>query len=90
MTKVKICGVRTLENALMVARAGAELIGLNFYPPSPRSLELETAGEIVHGLRLALGANCPTLVGVFVNQSADATRAIMAATDLDFGPAQRR
>ncbi len=84
MTKVKICGVCTLENALMVARAGAELIGLNFYAPSPRSLELETASDIVHGLRLALGADCPTLVGVFVNQSAEATRAIMAAADLDF------
>ena len=84
MTKVKICGVRTLENALMVARAGADMIGLNFYAPSPRSLELKTASEIVHGLRLALGANCPTMVGVFVNQSADAARAIMAAAHLDF------
>lgn len=84
MTRVKICGVRTLENALMVARAGADMIGLNFYPPSPRSLELETASEIVRGLRQALGADCPTLVGVFVNQSAEATRAIMAAVHLDF------
>ncbi|MCY4466590.1 MAG: phosphoribosylanthranilate isomerase [Chloroflexi bacterium] len=84
MTKVKICGLRTLENALMVARAGADLIGLNFYPPSPRSLELETAGEIAHGLRLALGADCPTLVGVFVNESAKEMRAIMAAVGLDF------
>lgn len=84
MTKVKICGLRTLENALMVASAGADMIGLNFYPPSPRSLELETARDIVHGLRQTLGADCPTLVGVFVNQSADAARAIMAAADLDF------
>lgn len=84
MTKVKICGVRTLENALMAARAGADLIGLNFYPPSPRSLELEAACEIAHGLRQALGADCPTLVGVFVNQSADEMRRIMEAVDLDF------
>ena len=84
MTKVKICGVRTLENALMVARAGADMIGLNFYAPSPRSLQLAAARDIVRGLRLALGADCPTLVGVFVNQSAEATRAIMAAAHLDF------
>lgn len=84
MTKIKICGVRSLENALMTAEAGADLIGLNFYPPSPRSLELEAAREIVQGLRLALGADCPTLVGVFVNESAAEMRGIMAAAGLDF------
>ena len=84
MTKVKICGVRTLENALLVANASADLIGLNFYAPSPRSLDLTAAREIVRGLRLALGADCPTLVGVFVNKSAADVRRIMAAVDLDF------
>lgn len=84
MTKVKICGIRTLENALMTARAGADLLGLNFYAPSPRSLELEAACEIGAGLRQALGADCPTLVGVFVNQSAEDMCRIMAAVGLDF------
>ncbi|MCY3575257.1 MAG: phosphoribosylanthranilate isomerase [Chloroflexi bacterium] len=84
MTKIKICGVRCLQNALLVAEAGADMIGLNFYPLSPRSLELATARDIVAGLRLALGTDCPTLVGVFVNESAADVRKIMAAVDLDF------
>ncbi|MCY4146686.1 MAG: phosphoribosylanthranilate isomerase [Chloroflexi bacterium] len=84
MTRVKICGVRSLDNALMAAAAGADLIGLNFYPPSPRSLELASARKIVQGLRLALGADCPTLVGVFVNESVADMRRLMTAVGLDF------
>ncbi len=84
MTKVKICGLRSLENALMVAGAGADLIGLNFYPPSPRSLALEEAREIALGLREALGEGCPTLVGVFVNMPADEVRAVIDHVGLDY------
>lgn len=84
MTKIKICGIRTFENALMVARAGADMIGLNFYPESPRYIELAYAHNIVRRLREELGAACPVIVGVFVNSSADEARAIAAAVDLDF------
>ena len=84
MTKVKICGIRTVENALMVAVSGADLIGLNFYPKSPRSLEPDAASELVKRLRSALGESCPTLVGVFVNASADDVRNIVARVGLDF------
>ena len=84
MTKVKICGIRTPENALAVADAGADLIGLNFYPGSPRSLDTETASDIVNRLRDAFGEHCPTLVGVFVNATAAEVRALIAAVGLDF------
>ena len=53
--RVKICGLRTLDEALQAVEAGADLLGFNFYPPSPRYLspgecadmcfELESAGR---------------------------------------------
>jgi phosphoribosylanthranilate isomerase len=60
--RVKICGVTRAEDALTAAAAGADLIGLNFYPPSPRALTIEQAREI----RRAVGERCAA-VGVFVN-----------------------
>jgi phosphoribosylanthranilate isomerase len=84
MTQVKICGIRSSNNALMVARAGADLIGLNFYPASPRYVSPEQARDIVSHLRAELGDACPTLVGVFVNASADEVRAIVESADLDY------
>ena len=83
MTKVKICGIRSPENALMVAGAGADLIGLNFYRKTPRYVEPERAGEIASALRAAFGAGRPTLVGVFVNASADEVRKIAEQVGLD-------
>jgi phosphoribosylanthranilate isomerase len=71
MTKIKICGVTTFEDALAAAQAGADMLGLNFYPPSPRSISLSQAGEMAAQLRDTLGDGCPLLVGVFVNPSAD-------------------
>ena len=84
MTKVKICGVRTLANALEVAHAGADMIGLNFYPPSPRSVDMRQGRTIAEGLRGELGDACPTLVGVFVNASANEMRATIQESLLDF------
>lgn len=63
--KVKICGVTTPEDALAAAIAGADLLGLNFYPPSPRHLTAPRAREIATAVRAA--APHVLLVGVFVN-----------------------
>lgn len=60
--RVKICGVTRAEDAELAITCGADMIGLNFYPPSPRSLTLEQA----RSLRLVIGNRCE-VVGVFVN-----------------------
>lgn len=49
-TRVKICGITRAEDAQAAARAGADAIGLVFYPPSPRFLSLEWARELRNDL----------------------------------------
>ena len=45
-TRVKICGITRAQDGVAAARAGADAIGLVFYPPSPRFLSVERAREI--------------------------------------------
>src|SRR5262245_50853677 len=66
MTKVKICGITTLDDAQVAMEAGADMIGLIFYPPSPRFVTPEQARTIV----TQLPPGFPT-VGVFVDESVD-------------------
>ena len=51
MTIVKICGITTLEDGLLAAGLGADMLGFNFYPPSPRYLEPAAARAITDALR---------------------------------------
>ncbi len=78
---VKVCGVTTPEDALLAASAGAGLLGLNFYPPSPRCLDAARAREIAQAVR----ASHPDvlLVGVFVNLPSRDIDALDAALFFD-------
>lgn len=82
--KVKICGVITAENALMVAEAGADIIGLNFYEPSPRYITPDAGLKITTALRAQLRDNCPLFVGVFVNATVGDISAITNKVGLNF------
>jgi len=64
-TRIKICGITRAQDAQAAARAGADAIGLVFYPPSPRYLSGERAVEI----RDALPPFVQT-VALFVNPDA--------------------
>ncbi len=49
-TRIKICGITRPEDADVAARAGADAIGLMFYPPSSRFVDIDPALEIRRGL----------------------------------------
>ncbi len=77
-TRIKICGITRPEEAEWCAAAGADAIGLVFYPPSSRFLELARAMEIA--------ASVPpfvTVVGVFVDQDVEEVRRIATKVPLD-------
>jgi phosphoribosylanthranilate isomerase len=82
--KVKICGVTDPDNALLAAEWGADYLGLNFYPGSPRYVDVARAREIAAAVREARGARGRAeLVGVFVNRPAAEVEEIAAAVGLD-------
>lgn len=70
-TRVKICGITRTQDALSAAQAGADAIGLVFYPPSPRFLSVERAREIraalppfVHAVALFVNADAAQVAQV--------------------------
>lgn len=67
--QIKICGVTNARDAKASAELGAHLIGLNFYPQSPRYIEPKVGREIVEALPTNTSA-----VGVFVDGNADEIR----------------
>ena len=72
-TRIKICGITRIEDALAAARCGAHAIGLVFYRPSPRYVAPEHAGDIVRALPPFV-----TAVGLFVDASAQEVREVLA------------
>lgn len=81
MTKVKICGITNLEDALLAADAGADFLGFIFYPASKRAITVGEARPIIEKLRER--PVCPTLVGVFVNEAAGQVAAVLEECRLD-------
>lgn len=77
-TRVKICGITRLEDALAAVELGADALGFVFHKPSPRFIEPEKAGEIISGIPRLV-----TTVGVFVDYPAGELRRIVAAIGLD-------
>jgi phosphoribosylanthranilate isomerase len=70
MVRVKICGITNLTDARAAVDAGADMLGFNFFRPSPRFIEPHEAREIIARLRteLAGGGRPLTIAGVFVNE----------------------
>jgi phosphoribosylanthranilate isomerase len=76
--RIKICGVTNLEDARACVELGADMIGLNFYPQSPRYIEPQRAREIVEVLPGSVRA-----VGVFVDPTASDVRSTANAAGIE-------
>jgi len=81
MTKIKICGVANLDDAHAAIEAGADMLGVNFYRPSPRYVTPDAARELINDLK---SRNIPVeIIGVFVNETVDAVIDIAMITGID-------
>lgn len=74
--KIKICGITNVDDALDAVELGADYLGFNFYPDSPRYIEPKKAVQIFDEIPFSVGR-----VGVFVN--ADEANVIDLATELN-------
>lgn len=79
--KVKVCGVKTLEEAQAAVDAGADALGFNFWPGSARFIEPRAAREVIAGL-----SPIACTVGVFVNE--EANRIVDIASELGLSAVQ--
>jgi phosphoribosylanthranilate isomerase len=80
MTKVKVCGITNLADAEKALEFGADALGFNFYPPSPRCIAPEEARAVLQ--RLPEGS-CN--IAVFVNEPKEKVREIVAQGELANG-----
>ncbi|MGR8980608.1 MAG: phosphoribosylanthranilate isomerase [Gammaproteobacteria bacterium] len=77
-TRVKICGFTRVEDAVCAARLGVDAIGLIFYPPSPRNIEIAQAINIVNALPAFVSA-----VALFVDEQESRIREILQRVPID-------
>ena len=77
-TRIKICGITRPEDGLAAVRNGADAIGLVFYPPSPRAVNLAQAQEIV-----SLLPPFVTVVGLFVDEPRERLIQLLQSVRID-------
>lgn len=77
-TRVKVCGITRSEDALSAVKHGADAIGLVFYEPSPRNVNISTAAEIVKALPPFVSK-----VGLFVNAPQSFIQQVLSSVRLD-------
>jgi phosphoribosylanthranilate isomerase len=82
-TRIKICGLTNLDDALCAAHAGADFLGFILYPKSPRFVSPEQVAAITRAIRREMGGDSPRFVGVFVNESSQFVQAVVDTTSLD-------
>jgi phosphoribosylanthranilate isomerase len=77
-TRVKICGITRLEDALSAVEQGADAIGLVFYAPSPRCVTIAQAAAISAALPPFV-----SVVALFVNPTQQEVNAILTNMNVD-------
>ena len=78
MTRVKICGITRAEDGLAAAKAGADAIGLVFWPGTPRRVPVDVARSVVQALPPFV-----SVIGLFVDPRPDEVNAVLDAVPLD-------
>jgi phosphoribosylanthranilate isomerase len=81
MTKIKICGITNIDDAQAAIDAGADMLGVNFYRPSPRYITPDAARELVNELKS--NDRAVDIVGVFVNETIESVLDIASVTGID-------
>lgn len=77
-TRIKICGITRPEDARAVVDAGADAIGLVFYPPSPRAVSIQQAQEVVADVPAFV-----TVTALFVNPSVEEVQSVLDGVRID-------
>jgi len=77
-TRVKICGITRVEDALNAVEQGADAIGLVFYAPSPRNVTIDQASAIALQVPAFV-----SVVGLFVNAEPEFVQSVLAQVKLD-------
>ncbi len=77
-TRVKICGITRIEDAMAAAQAGADAVGFVFDPKSPRHIHPDQALKIARALPPFI-----TIVGLFVNAAPDTIEGVLGHVPLD-------
>ena len=81
MTQIKICGITNVEDARAAVAAGADMLGVNFYQPSPRYITPDAARDLINDLKSVDSA--VEIVGVFVNETIDFVIDVAMVTGID-------
>jgi phosphoribosylanthranilate isomerase len=79
IVKVKICGLTNYQDAAAAMDMGADILGFNFYPESPRFITPEKAMEIITKLPAFVD-----IAGVFVNAPFDKIKETIERCQLDW------
>ena len=77
-TWIKICGITQAQDALQAAELGADAIGVNFYPKSPRAISVANLANLVEGLPERVD-----VVALFVNPTAELVREVLGTGVVD-------
>lgn len=78
MTRVKICGITRIEDVIDAVYSGADALGFVFYEKSPRNISVEQAAQLTEYVFPFV-----SLVGLFVNPSADYVREVLKSVPLN-------
>jgi len=78
-TKIKICGITNISDARLALELGADLLGFNFFRPSPRFIEPQEAAQIIN----TLTPTSAQMVGLFVNAQLDFIKQTLHDCPLD-------